>query len=72
MVRVLELAVGTTASIAEITTSTLARVEKLAAFGIVPGSVIRLVARRPTCVIACGETSIALEDEIGRDIYVHV
>ncbi len=70
VVRVVDLPVGTTASIAFIAPKTLARLEKLAAFGIVPGSAIRLVARKPSCVIACGETSIALEDEIGREIYV--
>jgi len=68
--RVTELPVGASASIAFIAPKTLARLEKLAAFGIVPGSEIRLVARKPSCVIACGATSIALEDEIGREIYV--
>jgi len=68
--RVTELPVGASASIAFIAPKTLARLEKLAAFGIVAGSEIRLVARKPSCVIACGATSIALEDEIGREIYV--
>jgi len=68
--RVVDLPVGASASIAFIAPKTLARLEKLAAFGIVPGSEIRLVARKPSCVIACGATSIALEDEIGREIYV--
>jgi DtxR family Mn-dependent transcriptional regulator len=70
VMRVIDLPVGASASIAFIAPKTLARLEKLAAFGIVPGSEIRLVARKPSCVIACGATSIALEDEIGREIYV--
>ncbi len=70
VMRVIDLPVGATATIAFIAPKTLARLEKLAAFGIVPGSQIRLVARKPSCVIACGATSIALEDEIGREIYV--
>ncbi len=70
VMRVIDLPVGATASIAFIAPKTLARLEKLAAFGIVPGSEIRLVARKPSCVIACGATSIALEDDIGREIYV--
>ena len=68
--RVVDLPVGASAAIAFIAPKTLARLEKLAAFGIVPGSVIRLVARKPSCVIGCGETSIALEDEIAREIFV--
>ncbi len=72
VMRVIDLPVGAVASIAFIAPKTLARLEKLAAFGIVPGSEIRLVARKPSCVIAAGATSIALEDEIGREIYVRV
>lgn len=68
--RVTELPVGATASIAYIAPKTLSRIERLAAFGIVPGSEIRLVARKPSCVIACGASSIAIDDEIGREIYV--
>ena len=67
---VVDLPVGVTAAIAFIAPKTLARLEKLAAFGIVPGSEIRLVARQPSCVIACGATSIALEEDIAREIYV--
>jgi DtxR family Mn-dependent transcriptional regulator len=68
--RVTELPVGATASIAYIAPKTLSRIDRLAAFGIVPGSEIRLVARNPSCVVACGASSIALDDEIGREIYV--
>jgi DtxR family Mn-dependent transcriptional regulator len=68
--RVTELPVGATASIAYIAPKTLARIDRLAAFGIVPGSEIRLIARNPSCVVACGASSIALDDEIGREIYV--
>jgi len=68
--RVIDLPVGASATIAFIAPKTLARLQKLAAFGIVPGSEIRLVARKPSCVIGCGATSIALEDDIGREIYV--
>lgn len=68
--RIVDVPIGAKATIAFIAPKTLARLQKLAAFGIVPGSEIRLVAKKPSCVIACGETSIALEDEIGREIYV--
>jgi hypothetical protein len=29
-----------------------------------------LIERKPSVVLACGQTSIAVEDEIGREIYV--
>jgi DtxR family Mn-dependent transcriptional regulator len=70
--RIVDLPVGTSATIAFIAQTTLARIERLAAFGIVPGSEIRLVAKRPSCVLACGASSIALDDDIGQDIYVRV
>lgn len=68
--RVIDLPIGTSASIAFIAPKTLARIERLAAFGIVPGSEVRLIARRPSCVVACGASSIALDDDIAREIYV--
>ena len=37
---------------------------------IVPGSQVRLIERKPSVVLSCGHTSLAVEDEIGREIYV--
>jgi hypothetical protein len=31
---------------------------------------VRLIERKPSVVFACGHTSIAVEDEIGKEIYV--
>ena len=45
---------------------------KLASFGLVPGSDIRLLQRWPAVVLGCGATSIAVEDEVGREIFVRV
>ena len=70
--RLTDLAVGTTASIAFIAPTSASRINKLASFGLVPGSEVCLVSRRPAVVLECGATSIAVEDEIGRDIYVRV
>jgi len=68
--RLTDLKPGTTASIAFIAPTSSARINKLASFGLVPGSEVRLVQRRTAVVLQCGATSIAVEDEIGRDIYV--
>ena len=70
VVCVTELPVGSTAQIAYITASSASRLSRLASFGIVAGSEVRLLARRPAVVIGCGPSSVALEDEVGREIYV--
>jgi Fe2+ transport system protein FeoA len=70
--RIIDLPGGTSASIAFIDSKSAARIQRLAAFGIVPGSEVRVIARRPSCVLACGASSIALDEEIAREIYVRV
>jgi DtxR family Mn-dependent transcriptional regulator len=46
------------------------RLDRLAAFGVVPGAVIRLHQRLPTFMIQIGGTDIALEEEVAADIFV--
>ncbi len=70
--RLVDLPLGATARVAFIAPRSVQRLNRLAAFGIVPGSDVRLIERRPSVVLACGQTSIAIEDEIGREIYVRV
>ena len=72
LVPVTELPVGASAEIAYITPTDAARVSRLASFGISSGSEVRLLARRPAVVLACGSSSVALEDEVGREIFVRV
>lgn len=68
--RLVDLPLGASGSVVFIAPKSVSRLNKLAAFGIVPGSQVRLVERKPSVVLACGQTSIAVEDEIGREIYV--
>jgi len=68
--RLTDAPVGTTAPIAYIAPKNPARIERLATFGIIPGSQVTLTARRPSCVISCGGTSVAVDDDIGNDIYI--
>lgn len=70
--RLIDLPVGASGAIAFVAPTTPSRLSRLAAFGLVPGSEIRLVSRRPAVVLQCGATSIAVEEEIGREIYVRV
>jgi len=46
------------------------RMDRLASFGIVPGTEIRLRQKAPSFVIELGETMIALDSEIAGEIYV--
>jgi DtxR family transcriptional regulator, Mn-dependent transcriptional regulator len=68
--RLSDCRVGTTAPIAYVAPSSSARIERLAMFGITRGSEVTLIARWPTCVLSCGGTSIAIDQEIADDIYL--
>ncbi len=70
IMRLVDLPLGATGAVVFIAPKSVARLNKLAAFGVVPGSQVRLVERKPSVVLACGQTSLAIEDEIGREIYV--
>lgn len=68
--RLIDLPLGGSGSVVFIAPRSVSRLNRLAAFGVVPGSQIRLIERKPSVVLSCGQTSIAVEDEIGREIYV--
>ena len=42
----------------------------LTVFGVVPGATITIVQQQPACVIKVGETELALDREIAREILV--
>jgi Fe2+ transport system protein FeoA len=60
------LETGQTASVLSLSGSR----NRLAVFGLVPGTEITLIQRRPACVIQVGETELALDREIARRILV--
>jgi DtxR family Mn-dependent transcriptional regulator len=68
--RLIDLPIGGSGSVVFIAPKSLSRLDRLAAFGVVPGTNVRLIERKPSVVFSCGQTSIAVEDEIGREIYV--
>lgn len=68
--RLLDVEVGGEGTIAFIAPDSAARLTRLATLGIAPGSTIRLLQKKPAVVIRCGETSVALEETIAREIYV--
>lgn len=49
---------------------TLRSARKLESLGLVPGGKLTLVQKRPTLVVEVDGTTLALETEVGRDIFV--
>lgn len=64
------LSVGESGKIIFIATNSHARLDKLSTLGIVPGSTVLLHQKRPAFVIMIGETTLALDPLIIKDIYV--
>jgi Fe2+ transport system protein FeoA len=46
------------------------RLGRLAAYGIAPGSAVRVVQRRPATILRAGETELALADELVDRVWV--
>ena len=67
-----ELRSGDKAKISYIVTKYHERLDRLSSMGLLPGVQIRLHQRQPTYIIQMGETQIALDTAIARDIYVRL
>lgn len=46
------------------------RLDRLSSLGVIPGSTIKLHQKRPSFVIKIGETELAIDEEIAKEIYV--
>lgn len=68
--RLSELDIGQEGRIVFIHTQFHHRLEHLSTFGIVPGNIVRLHQKSPSYVLEIGETTLALDQEIVREIYV--
>jgi Fe2+ transport system protein FeoA len=66
------LRVGQQAEVTAIAAIKESRLARLSAFGLVPGSFVRLQQRSPAYVIFVDETEIALDAEIAHEIMVQV
>jgi DtxR family Mn-dependent transcriptional regulator len=67
-----DLRSGDKAKVSYIVTKHHERLDKLSSMGLLPGVQIRLHQKQPTYVIQMGETQIALDNAIARDIYVRL
>lgn len=65
-----DLDLGADGRIVFITARQRHRLARLSHLGIAPGSTVRLLQRRPTYIIQAGETEVALEPEVAREIFV--
>ena len=69
-VRLADLVPGKGGKIVFIAPRSQSRLNRLAVLGIVPGTNVILVQKKPAVVLSAGETSIAIEDEMAREIWV--
>ncbi|HTG02307.1 MAG TPA: metal-dependent transcriptional regulator [Nitrospirota bacterium] len=65
-----DLVPGEQAKIVFITPGSHSRLDRLSAMGVVPGSIVKLHQKKPSYVIQLGETMIAVDKEITREIFV--
>jgi DtxR family transcriptional regulator, Mn-dependent transcriptional regulator len=65
-----DLAPGESAKIVFITPESHFRLDRLSAMGVVPGSIVKLHQKRPSYVIQLGETMIAVDKSITKEIFV--
>lgn len=68
--RLSEFEVGSKGRITFIVPAKPSRLSKLNSLGITAGSIIRLLQRNPSYVIQIDETTVAIDPEIAKEIYV--
>jgi len=65
-----DLSPGDQAKIVFITPGSHSRLDRLSAMGVVPGSIVKLHQKKPSYVIQLGETMIAVDKDITKEIFV--
>ena len=70
VMRLSEFEVSAAGKITFIVPSDAARISKLNSLGIAAGSIIRLIQKTPSFVVQVDETTVALDPEIAKEIYV--
>lgn len=70
VVRLADFEVGQNGKILFITPSEASRISRLSSIGIIPGTVIKLIQKRPSIVLQVDETTIAIDPELAKEIFV--
>jgi len=65
-----ELGLGEEGRIVFIVPKSHQRLDRLSTLGVVPGSIVRMHQKKPSHVLQIGETTLALDKDIVKDIYV--
>jgi DtxR family Mn-dependent transcriptional regulator len=65
-----DLMPGEQAKIVFITPESHSRLDRLSAMGLTPGSMVKLHQKKPSYVIQLGETMIAVDKDITKEIFV--
>jgi Fe2+ transport system protein FeoA len=61
---------GQSAEIMDIASTDAGRLMKLGAYGLAPGSTIRLEQHSPVCIVWVGETQLSLDEQVADEIVV--
>jgi DtxR family Mn-dependent transcriptional regulator len=69
-VPLLQLQSGQRAQVVELRSDNHARLARLGALGLMPGSWLVVLQRRPALVLRVGETEISLDDAVAGEILV--
>ena len=70
VMRLSEFEVGSQGKITFIVPSDPSRINKLNSLGITAGSVIKYLQKNPSCVLQIDETTVAIDPEIAKEIYL--
>ncbi len=62
--------VGEAAWVAALHSADPARLERLAAYGLTPGSLVRVAQHSPTLIFQVGETEVAVDAQVAGEIMV--
>ena len=65
-----EMPVGGSARVAALRSADPARLERLAAYGLTPGSLVRVAQHTPTLIFQVGETEVAIDAQVAGEIMV--
>ena len=68
--RLSEFSAGESGTVAYVYTTSPGRLDRLASFGLVPGTAIRVHQTWPSVVVTLGETELAFDQETSSDIFV--
>ena len=67
---IIDLKIGESGKISFMSPKTHFRLDRLMTFGITPGTIVRLHQKKPSIVLQVGETDLALDYDIAKNIYV--